>query len=157
MSAELEAVIGATQDRFNWHLRLHPNQIEGFATHESARFWRFYEERLTGLAQWKPATQNPLPLALSQMDLHVTWSSSVCIEAAHFGLRTCLLDPRNRPGGARGDFYAYYRRTGAVDLVENSIPSIQEWLYRNAGNPRLAEDYATYDRAFDAVIEFLAR
>ena len=155
MTPELEAVIRGTQDRFAWHLRLHPNMIRGFATHEGERFWTFFDERLKGLAEWKAATDHPLPLVLSEMDLHVTWSSSVCIEAAHAGIRTCLLDPRNKPGAERDDYYHYYIRTGAVDLVQNDELAIRAWLDAHRLESRHPEDYAAYDREFDAVVDFI--
>lgn len=156
MSAELEATVKATQDIFNWHLRLHPNQLKGFATHEGHLFGRYYDRALAGFANWQDATCNPLPLVLSHMDLHVTWSSSVCIEAAHFGIRTAVLDPRNRAGGERADFYDYYRRTGAVELVENDEAAIRAWLDANRDNARHPEEYLLYDREFANLVSFLA-
>jgi hypothetical protein len=154
---ELAAVIKATQGEYNWILRLHPNQIKGFASHESVLFHEYYARELNGYATWDEATRHPLPLVLANVDLHVTWSSSVCIEAAHFGIKSALLNPRMHAGGDLEDYYRYYKQQGAIDTVEHSRAAILAWLEANRHNGRHPEEYAAYNREFDHLIAFLSR
>lgn len=157
ISEEVTSVIRETQADFNWILRLHPNQVKGFASHESRWFLKYFEKTLAGYASWEEATRHPLPLVLSQMDLHVTWSSSVCIEAAHFGIKSALLNPRMRSEGAIGDYYRYYKSQGSIAMIDNSRSAIGEWLTANMNNVKRPEDYAVYDAEFANVVSFLSR
>lgn len=153
---QLESVIRETQSQFNWLLRLHPNQIKGFASHEGRLFHRYYAVALAGYAKWEEPTRQPLPIVLSHVDMHVTWSSSVCIEAAHFGIGSCLLNPRMHPDGDLSDYYRYYKRQGVIDMVEHAAPAIHEWLARNGGHVRQPENYAAYDSEYERLVSFLS-
>lgn len=157
MTQELATVIRETQAEFNWYLRLHPNQVKGFASHEAAWFRKYYTEALNGYAEWQDATRNPLPLVLSRMDLHVTWNSSVCIEAAHFGVKSALLNPRMQEEGDKEDYYQYYKREGVVDMVENSPSAIRAWLMTHCQDAKRPEDYARYDGEFNRLLTLLSR
>ena len=156
ISDELVEVIRTTQDRYNWFLRLHPNQLKGFATDDSVRFFRYFAQELEGYATWEPATYSALPLVLDHMDMHVTWSSSVCIEAAHFGIRSCLLNPRMAVTGEVSDYYSYYKAQGMIDSVRNTPETIHSWLQANESIERVAENYDRYDHEFDTLVDFLS-
>ena len=120
----LEKVIRETSGEYRWLIRLHPNQLKGFATHESPRFFRYFDERLKGHAEWEVPTRYPLPVILKHTDLLISWMSSVCIEASQMGIRSALLNPRLRAPDQIGDYYEYYRSVGMVELVEETEESI---------------------------------
>lgn len=151
----LEQVIRKTSQEFRWLIRLHPNQLKGFATEEGPRFFRYFEERLKGHAEWESATRPPLPAVLKHVDLHISWMSSVCIEASQMGIRSALLNPRLRDPEQIGDYYEYYREVGTVELVEESEASILAWIRRTLSREAVPEDYAAYDREYSRLLDFL--
>lgn len=126
----LEAAILNTSGRIRWLIRLHPNQLTGFATDEGPRFLRYFDNTLKGHAHWEWATRVPLPYLLSRVDTHVSWHSSVSIEAALCGLRTGLLDPRLWPGQEMEDYFSHLKSTGDIDLLTLREQDIVAWVDR---------------------------
>ena len=152
----LQEVIRATSDRYRWLIRLHPNQLKGFATHESTKFYKYFSENLAGHAEWELPTRFPLPVVLAGIDLHISWMSSVCIEAAQMGIRSALLNPRLRAADAIGDYYEYYRGRGMVDLVQETSSEITAWIEKNIARRHPPEDYEEGNREYRRLISFLA-
>lgn len=152
----LEAVIHRTSAEFNWVIRLHPNQLKGFATHESRLFFRYFEKSLEGHARWEVVTRYPLPLILRHIDLHVSWSSSVCIEAAQFGIRSALMNPRLRTKDDCDAYYDHYRRAGMIDFIEDTDAVVEDWIRRNIALRKHPEDYARFDREYERLLDFLS-
>lgn len=152
----LEAVIRETSRKYRWLIRLHPNQIKGFATHESRMFFKYYDEALKGHAEWEVATRNPLPLVLANVDLHVTWSSSVCIEAAQFGIRSALMNPRLRAKDDCDAYYQHQRNIGLVDFITDEEAVVGDWIERNVDVRQTPESYAAYDSEYARLVDFLA-
>ena len=150
----LEAAIKKTAQRFRWLIRLHPNQLKGFATDEGPQFFDYFEKQLKGCAEWEFATHAPLPLVLREVDLHVSWWSSVCIEAAQMGIRSALLSPRLRDENV--DYYTYYRNAGLIDLIDEAEPSIVDWIERNLDSKRTPETFLSFDAEYRDVLTFLA-
>lgn len=151
----LEDYIRRTANDFRWYIRLHPNQLKGFATDESVRFFKYFKERLQGFATWEIATRAPLPVVLAHSSLHISWMSSVCIEAAQMGIRSALLNPRLRSIDEIGDYYEYYRSNGMVELVKESSAEIERWVIENIDRKDAPEDYAKYDQTYASLIDFL--
>ena len=151
----LENVIRKTSDKYRWLIRLHPNQLRGFRTHESGRFFDYFEQRLRGHAEWEAATVNALPAVLARVDLHVSWMSSVCMEAAQMGIRSALMNPRLREADDIGDFYQYYKDRGMVDLIREEEADIGAWVDRNIGNEKAPENYQEYDARYEELLNFL--
>ena len=89
---------------YNFIFRLHPNTIKGFAEDERSRFLqglrRFGLDEL-GFSENKVLEDSliPLPNCLSIVSAHLTWSSSVAIEAAIYGVKTIMLTPMIRNPG----------------------------------------------------------
>lgn len=156
IAAGLERVIKQTSQQYRWLIRLHPNQLKGFATHESARFWRYFDQQLAGHAEWEIATRYPLPVILRNIDLHISWTSSVCIEAAQMGVKSALLSPALRTAGPSGDYYEYYRSAGMVEFIEESAERIESWIGRNLAQRSAPESYAQFDTEYAAVLALLA-
>lgn len=152
----LIAVIRETSSDYHWSVRLHPNQINGFATHEGRRFSRFFEEHLQGRVEWEVATRSPLPLVLLHSDLLISWNSSSAIEASQMGVRSALMDPRLRGDGSLKDYYRYHRAIGMIDTIEASTDVIQQWLIDHASGKAAVEPFAAFDLAYAETLQFLA-
>lgn len=153
----LRDVIRQTQGQYHWLVRLHPNQLNGFATHEAGRFRRYFEENLQGYVEWELATRSPLPLVLSHVDMVISWNSSVSIEAAQMGIRTCLMDPRLLPGGSYQDYYAYYREKGVVQVIEPTQQAILNGIQRYVARHRQGEDFDRYDAHYERLLDFMTQ
>lgn len=150
----LEQAILSTSKKYRWLIRLHPNQLVGFATHEGPQFEAYYNKRLQGHAEWRWVTEAPLPFVLSQIDAHISWWSSVSIEASLAGLKTALLSPKLRAGAANADYFHYFRSTGAIDLVEAQPRQIISWLENNTsigGRPQAHLQNTAYEALIDAM------
>jgi hypothetical protein len=148
-------IIRSTQGEFDWKVRLHPNQLNGFATHEGRRFNQFFEAHLKGLVEWEAPTRAPLPVVLSQTDLHLSWNSSVSIEASQSGIRSGLLDPALRDLNKLGDYYTYYRNKGMIDFLEPTQDAIIAWIHANKDSKQAPEAFEAYDQAYAELLDFL--
>ena len=156
MVDELRDVIHETSSQYHWFVRLHPNQLNGFATHEGRKFSKFFEENLSNFVEWEVATKSPLPIILSQVDLVISWNSSVSIEASQFGLNTCLLDPRLRPGGTRQDYYEFYKRRGFIHLIEPTKVQIRKAIDQYLKKEAREEDFDTHNVEYERLLVSLA-
>lgn len=152
----LETLIRHTGSKYKWLIRLHPNQIKGFASNEHARFIKYYNSRLVGCAEWEKTTSNALPVALQKVSLHISWNSSVSLEAAALGIKTALLDPDLRDESIMGDYYGYYRQLGLIDLITDGEVSIQEWIDANIDTLKNAEDFKANDLMYQRILNFVA-
>lgn len=152
----LESVIRATSQRYRWLIRLHPNQLRGFATHEGPDFMRYFEQALQGHAQWDQPSAAPLPVVLGESALHISWNSSVCIEAAQMGIRSALLNPVLRDPRLCGDYYSYYREAGMVDLIDEGAPSITAWIENNIASRGAPEAFHASDAAYRRILDAIA-
>lgn len=150
-------VIRATTARFHWLIRLHPNQLNGFATHEVRRFKEFFRRTLEGHVEWEAASRAALPVVLRNTDLHICWNSSVCIEAAQFGVRTAMLDPRLRSASQLADYHADLRHSGMATLVNSEPSELLAWIEANVGHRSPPADFSEYDAAYARVLDGLAR
>lgn len=124
MPIALAKAIHMSQDQFCWVLRPHPAQRLDAETFERLSGWaaNFLGSavRLSGM--------EPLPLILSEVDLHVTYNSSVVIEAALFGVRSAVLDPQVN-GGIWDGYFAHQIAAGMADLVQCNSEAIVAWLH----------------------------
>lgn len=152
----LEAAIRKTADRFRWLIRLHPNQVRGFATHEGPRFIEYFNDNLAGFAEWEWTTRAPLPVVLKGIDLHISWQSSVAIEAAQIGVKSALLNPRLRSPTLHGDYYGYYRKIGLIDLVPETESDILAWIERSIDSRQTSESFDRFDGEYRKVLGFLS-
>ncbi|WP_418637372.1 hypothetical protein [Winogradskyella sp.] len=154
ISESLIKIIQQTKEKYNWLLRLHPNQLKGFATHESEIFFKIYKDSLSKCSVWEFPTYNALPVVLSITDVHISWNTSVSIEAAQLGIKTCLLDPGLRNGRIE-DYYTYYHHKGLIDYIEDTELSISQWIEENIKNNKNSEDYGVFDENYKNLIEYL--
>jgi hypothetical protein len=152
----LETVIKKTANRFRWLIRLHPNQIKGFASDEAPRFVSYFNNKLAGCAEWDATTSSPLPVVLQEVDLHISWNSSVSIEAAQLGIKSALLDPRLRDSGEWSDYYGHYREAGLINLEPEEEPAIIGWIERNLDSKAKEEDFNVFDTEYHKILKFIA-
>lgn len=157
MTEALCNVIRQTANQYRWMVRLHPNQINGFATDEGERFPSFQERELKGAVDWQAATQAPLPAVLRATDLHICWNSSSCIEAAALGIRSALLDPQLRPGGTWEHYYASYRASGMVEVLDDTETAIQNWITKALSMDKTPPTQQRDDDAYAHVLQQIAR
>jgi hypothetical protein len=156
MVDDLISVIRETAGDYYWSVRLHPNQLNGFATHEGRNFTRFFQEKLEGHVEWEVATRSPLPLALLHADLLVSWNSSSAIEASQMGVRSALLDPRLRGDGSLRDYYRYYRDEGMIDTIDANHDVIGRWLAEHSARRVEPESFTAFDAAYSDLLGFLS-
>lgn len=98
-----ESIISAPAD-WRWWIRLHPAMAVRDAT---LRAW--LSDLPSNRIEWRAASELPLPLLLTQMDAHITRSSSVVQEAASFGVPSVVTDPVG---------FSYYSAEAASGLVQ---------------------------------------
>lgn len=150
----LEKFILDTINIYNWIIRLHPNQLQGFATDSGDRFVNYYADKFadTGI-DWKLASSMPLPLLISMTDVHISWNSSVCIESAFMGVRSLLLDPELMPKGRYENHYFDLQAAGYVDKILPEYGLIQDWVKNNISVKM--KPYEDHLKAYDQVIDDL--
>lgn len=125
----LERFILETLDTYNWIVRLHPNQVQGFAANEADEFQTYLAATYPpGSLDWGLPTEMPLPLLLSRIDRHVTWNSSVCLEAASFGIRSLLMDPELLPGEKNGSYYSFLTDLGYTQKIRPEYDGVKAWF-----------------------------
>lgn len=156
LSEEIIKAIKATSDKYQWLIRLHPNQVKGFAEYEFAIFYKLFQQELKDFASWELATSTPLPAVLSKCDLHVSWNSSIAIEAAQLGIKSAMLDPDLTTAFA-GDYYDYYMRRGYIDFVKDDSQTLVEWIGKNIDAKLDEENYDSYDAKYQKLLEFLVK
>jgi hypothetical protein len=156
LHAELEALIRQTSRRFNWMIRLHPNQVRGFARGECASFESYRASHLPEAVEWRHSTDAPLPVVLGVADLHLTWTSSVTIEAGLMGVPTGLLNPKLLPGGQFEHYFAGERATGMVAIIPPRTESILIWIEASLGQRGSLAVVEAAERSYRDLIDFLA-
>jgi hypothetical protein len=146
ISDELIECIKETSDKYNWHIRLHPNQIKGMAAEEMPAFLRIFKEQLASHSNWKWATYSPLPAVLSRTRLHVTWYSSTVIDAAVYGIPSCLLNQELRPGGKLEGAFSGIIESGLACIVANDKLALNDWIHARTTNGDCLTDFARTTR-----------
>ena len=153
---ELEKTILSYIDKYNWVIRLHPNQIIGFASHEGPLFEKYFQSTYPkNKIDWKTATKMPLPLLLAQVNIHITWSSSVCIEASYFGIRSLVLDSQMQDGAERSDYYQHLEELGYIDKKKCIKSEIAEWIDRNQSIKK--PPYQSYRKNYITLVNKLSK
>jgi hypothetical protein len=148
----LEKFIKDTADKYSWRIRLHPNQVRGFASDEGREFLKYFRENFNNIdVEWKVTTEMPLPLLLSITDLHVTWLSSVCMEAAYFGIPSLVLSPKLKAGGQFESYYEYLVTLGYVEKLNPEYELLNSWFKRKEGIK--LPFYGDHSSVFDQFIE----
>lgn len=123
MPMELEKAISNTLGQCEWILRPHPAQYLDREVYR--RLTAYARERFGGGV--RISVDEPLPHLLSNVDFHITYNSSVVIEADYFGVRSALLDPQI-DGGRWAGYFSTQIRKGIAKLVPCDERAILEWI-----------------------------
>jgi hypothetical protein len=123
MPIALETAIRNTRDQCDWILRPHP--VQYMNSEVLKRLTQHVQERFGSAI--RISESDPLPFVLSGVDLHITYSSSVVLEAERFGVPSALLDPQIS-GGLWAGYYASQISKGNAKLLSCQAPAIQEWI-----------------------------
>ena len=151
----LEKVIIETIDQYNWILRLHPVQLRSEERKTVLKY-------LTGTfgaekaQEWLESSQDALPLVLHQADLHITYNSTVVIEAAWMGVRSALLDQKICNGDDKENYYAHERSIGMVEVLPQDPTIIKQWITNTLEKGRAKPTLQDSSQAIDAFIEEIA-
>jgi hypothetical protein len=123
----LEKVILETVGAYNWLLRLHPIQLRG---PEKKKVQHYLEHTFGHFSsiEWHEASELPLPVVLQQVDLHITYSSAVVIEAAWMGLQSALLNNNICPGGGLEKMYEHERNLDFATVLPQNSEIIKHWI-----------------------------
>jgi hypothetical protein len=127
MCDALESVILQTQGQYQWLLRLHPLQLTGAEGDHCEKYLAATFGHLADVEWYKTSTV-PLPLLLSQVDLHITDMSSVVIEASWFGIPSALLNPFLEEGGCIEKLYLRERQSGIAKIIPQQNAAITSWI-----------------------------
>jgi len=121
---ELALAIKNSHAHYDWIFRPHPVQ---FLNKEVFRKLVLYLEAHFG-PEVIISIIEPLPFLLANVDLHVTYNSSVVIEAEYFGIRSAILDPQIDDGIYDG-YFSDQISNGVAELVACTEGAILEWVY----------------------------
>ncbi|MGX5659521.1 hypothetical protein ACWKWV_07335 [Castellaniella ginsengisoli] len=125
MGNELIRAIKNSDEKIKWHIRMHPVQMR-------KNYKKIYSDLLLMFGDSKKididdATLNPLPIVLSSMDLHITYHSTVVIEAGWMGIPSAILCPYVESGNY-SSYYQSERKSGIAECVKYSEIEICEWI-----------------------------
>lgn len=147
----LEKYIKNSREEIEWRIRLHPNQVQGFASDEGREFLKYFNNNLKEIGvEYENSTAMPLPLLLANVDYHVTWLSSVCMEAAYFGVPSLALAPKIQQGSEYESYYNYLCELGYVTKLMPTYENIEEWFERRKS--LVLSPYQDYSKNFKTVM-----
>lgn len=148
----LEKVILGTANKYNWILRLHPVQLRGEEREIVLKYLTdtFGAEKAQ---KWLKSSQDPLPIVLRQVDLHITYNSTIVIEAAWMGVRSIILDQNIREGGNSESYFTHERSIGMVKDLPLDPNTIKQWIISTLAKGRAEPTFGDSNRALDAFID----
>ena len=147
-------IIQKTHSKYRWLLRLHSNQITGFASNEFKQFLAIYKNELDTFCEWEIPTKTALPAVLLNTDLHITWHSSVVMEAAQYGIRSATLDPRLLAEFSN-DYFEYHKKLGYIDFIVNEELIIEKWIEENIAVKMGMQNFDIENKNYEALLKFL--
>lgn len=111
----------------DWWIRVHPLL---FQDSRKVKTFSFLEHEFLGYENvyWENSTNLPLPLILSETDLHVTSSSAVTIEAGWFGIQTALLGAEPE---LLKEWFCEEINNGIAEIISPEGESIAKWIEKN--------------------------
>ena len=141
MVEALREVIKSTANQYRWWLRLHPSQMVG-ATHRKLHSYLNNHFGHLGSVDWQECSSVPMPLVMSNANLHITHFSSAVIEAASFSIPSAIIDPHNNPTGRHWGFYRAQIDSGVAEIVEPNALEIKRFIERWVTPLRVAKSSA---------------
>lgn len=150
MPIALETAIRNTREQCDWILRPHP--VQSMNSEVLKRLTQHVQERFGSAV--RISENDPLPFVLSGVDLHITYNSSVVIEAEYFGVRSALLDPQI-DGGLWAGYYAGQIARGAAKLLPCEASAVQDWIRASRTEPAGEQRAPPVLRAYTEFLEEL--
>lgn len=126
MKNELYKFIQNNTSKYIWYIRLHPNMLNDKQfIKKVGKFFNKFDN-----LEWEQASQLPLPLVLSIINIHITSYSAVTIEASWLGIRTALLFHEKE---SLHEYFHEQIESGYAELVYPTELNLGKWLNRNIG------------------------
>ena len=153
----LEKTILATNNSYNWLIKLHQIQSTG---KERAMVHRYLEKTFGHLSsvEWHKSSSLPLPVLLKYASLHITFYSSVVIEAGWMGVRSAILCKDLCPGGRFDKYYSHERNIGIATVLEQNVDVIKQWIEENINKEKTQSTFINYrDNLREFIEEIAAR
>lgn len=124
---ELVDAIKIAGDEYYWVIRLHPVQLSGERMGHYKKVLNDLCRRL-GNCEWVMGSKVPLPLLLRHCHAHITMMSMTAYDAAFMGVRSLLLCPTLKPGGANELMFSDLKKQGYAELGSFDALKIVGWL-----------------------------
>lgn len=128
----IEAIKNAPEN-IRWHIRMHPVQVR----QDYSRTCSDLRSMLVGVTgvDINHATQISLPKLLSQIDLHITYHSTVVVEAGWLGVPSAILCPFVR-SGKYSSYYKKERDSGIAECIACDKEDILSWIDKKRGGKK---------------------
>lgn len=149
----LEAIEALGESAF-WHFRLHPVQLNsGRGLYKKQR--KYLNRLFAGVhnVDVRRASHAPLPSLLAECTHNITTSSSLCYEAAEFGIPTLTTSPLLLSGESLQFRFRDLSREGYVLKVDPNFPGIVDWV-RETG-PMLPRHRSELGRSIHDILDDL--
>ncbi len=151
----LEKAILETAGEYNWCLRLHPVQIRGSEKQTAQGYLKQTFGHLNSV-EWNRCSVLPLPLVLQQVNLHITDTSTMVVEAGWLGIYSALLNSNICPGGSLENYYSYERNLGLATVLPQNTTAIKKWieetLVKGKGKSSLVDARDELSKFIDEVV-----
>lgn len=155
-SLGLLELIKRTFNLYNWRIRLHPVQING---EEFKIVNKFLSDNLAYCqnVDWIESSKLPLPFILENIDLHITFCSTIVSEAAIFGVKSAILVPFPKPNDWLESYFLQELSSGMASYVFNIEEEIENWISHNLYTKIIANklNNSDYYEFIDSVSAFL--
>lgn len=131
----LEETILDTANTYNWLIRLHPVTLRGYKKNKVLSYLKKKFGNLPTV-EWENSTKLSLPILLASTDLHITFSSSVVIEATWFGVFSAVLNPLANSQEVWGDAFIEQINLGLAKIISQDSFKIKQWISENLNDNR---------------------
>ena len=85
--------------------------------------------------------------------LHITYNSTIVIEAAWMGVRSALLDQNIREGGNSESYYTHERSIDMAKVLPLDSDTIEQWIVNTLAKGRAEPTLRDSSQALDAFID----
>ncbi|WP_415883476.1 hypothetical protein [Neptuniibacter sp. QD34_54] len=118
--------IAKSGSKHNWIFRIHPVQYP-----EKEEIFSLIKEFFGKESYDLSVKYDQMPLfeVLQNVDLHMTYNSSVAIESANLGITTIFLDQELKLGGTREGYYKYEKEAGIAIVKDIGDAELMDVKY----------------------------
>ncbi len=109
---------------YDWWIRVHPVTLKSSIFNETISSLNAAFSESENVS-WINCSRLPLPVVLSQVDLHFTYESAATIEASCFGVNTALLSKNKE---LLSEWFFGELNSGSAEFVEDNENEIFEWI-----------------------------